>query len=259
MYYDLHIHSNMSDGKYTKEEILKKYPYFEYISFTDHDYIEDSSYLNDNRIIEGVEITIGNYNSMHMLSYDVKNISLIKKQLDEINRENILICKRLLDNLKNYYQIDLTIPDYKLNKGIIREELVKNGYCKNRREAGDIYTGQKSKFYEKTIGLNYQDAIALIKESGGISILAHPSTLKLDKEELEKLLKELKDLGLDGIEVLNLSKTTLEEYNLYNFLASKYNFLKTCGSDYHNEIETPKIGICNDISKEFIKTINKRR
>ena len=259
MYYDLHIHSNMSDGKYTKEEILRKYSYFEYISFTDHDYIEDSSYLNDKRIIEGVEITIDNFNSMHMLAYDVKDISLIKKQLNEINIKNILICKRLLKNLKNYYQIDLTIPDYKLNKGTIREELVKHGYCKNRGEAGDMYTGQRSKFYEKTIGLSYQDAINLIKEAHGISILAHPATLKLDKEELEKFLVKLKDLGLDGIEVLNLAKTTFEEYNLYNSLANKYNFLKTCGSDYHNDTETPKIGVCNDISKEFIKTINKRR
>lgn len=259
MYYDLHIHSNKSDGRYQREELLEKYNKFEYLSFTDHDYIEDINYLNDERLIQGIEFTIGNYPHMHMLAYDIKNISMIKDILNEINKENILICKRLLYNLKNYYQIEITIPDERLNKGTIREELVKNGYCKTRQEAGDLYTGKNSKFYEKTIGLSYLDAINLIKEADGISILAHPKTLRMSDVDLLKFIKELKDNGLDGIEVLNLSKNSNYEYNLYNDIATKLNLLRTCGSDYHNDTDTPLIGIDNNISKEFIKKINKRR
>ncbi len=259
MYYDLHIHSNKSDGKYTREELLKRYPDLEYLSFTDHDYIEDISYLNDDRLINGTEITIGNYKGMHMLAYDIKNIKIFKEKFEEINKENIIICHRLLDNLRNHYGIDLDIPDDKLTKGSIREELVKKRICKTRREAGDLYTGPKSKYYEKTVGLSYQEAIKLIKEADGISILAHPKTLKLDDDQLFAFIKELKEMGLDGLEVLNLSKTDDREFILYNSIAYKLDLLKTCGSDYHNEIETPEIGVYNDLSKQFIKTINKRR
>lgn len=259
MFYDLHIHSNKSDGKYQREELLKKYYDLEYLSFTDHDYIEDISYLNDDRLINGTEITIGDYPSMHMLAYDIKKLSLVKNVLESINKENILICKRLLNNLKEYYQINLDIPEEKLTKGRIREELVRKGICENRREAGNLYTGKNSKFYEKTVGLSYQDAIKLIKDCDGIAVLAHPKTLKLDDDKLIEFIRKLKDDGLDGIEVLNLSKTSDYEYILYNSIAYKLELLRTCGSDYHNEVETPEIGIINDISKEFIKKINKRR
>jgi hypothetical protein len=66
-------------------------------------------------------------------------------------------------------------------------------------------------------------------------------------------------MGLAGMEILNLSKTTIEQFNYYKYLADKYNLITTCGSDFHREDITPNIGIQNNFSDEFIKIINKRK
>ena len=270
MFYDLHVHTDKSDGKLSRIELLKlaRDIGLEYLSFTDHDYIDDIDYKKEfesiygninTKLINGVELTINDYKNMHLLSYDNKNIKKISEVLNKIELDNIEICKRLINNLERFNNIKVSLNYFdnkKLTKGSIRDYLVEYGYSKNLLEAGN-YTGKRSNYYEKTISLNLKDAITLIKESDGLSSLAHPSSLNLSNDELEKLIKELKDLGLDGIEVFNSSKTTIKEKEYYIYLANKYNLLKTCGSDFHSFKNT--IGINDDESNNFIKRLEVRK
>jgi len=50
--------------------------------------------------------------------------------------------------------------------------------------------------------------------------------------DLEKLIKELKDYGLMGIEVY-YSQHTNQQVAQYHSFASKYDLLVTAGSDFH--------------------------
>lgn len=269
MYYDLHIHSNKSDGKYPRIELLKKAKdlNLEYLSFTDHDYIDNEKIIDEFKkiygectvkLIEGIEFNVDDYKKMHILGYGIKDKELIIKNLEEIKKENEDICKRLINNLNNFYGFNLDIDEYRdsaLTKGLIRKMLVDKNIATNIKEAGDLYTGSNSKFYEKTKALKMDKVISLILDSGGVPVLAHPQTLQLSNEDLNNLIKKMKEKGLMGLEVLNLSKNTKVKEEYYELLAAKYNLLTSCGSDFHDENNTPLFGVDNEKSKLLIKKI----
>lgn len=273
MYYDLHIHTTKSDGFLTKNELLKKADNLgmEYISFTDHDYIETNNFLNQYinqygklnvKIIDGVEFTVSDFNAMHILGYDIKDKKMVERILEKTRMDNIDICDRLIKNLRQHYGFNLDYenqPDIPLTKNLIRRMLVDNGYAPNDKIAGNMYTGKQSLFYEKTVSIKYKDVIELINESGGIPVLAHPSTLKLNDCELDNLLLSLKKIGLKGIEIFNSSKTSTIQAKIYQCLALKYDLLTSSGSDYHCDEFTPLFGVNNDFSKKLIYEIEGRQ
>lgn len=272
MIYDLHIHTTKSDGKYDRYKLLKYFinNNYEYISFTDHNYISETDNLNnfikENNskltAINGIEFDVSNYKFLHVLGYDIRDIEQVKKVLKEIEKENIEICKRLINNLIIRYGFDISYEEIircgkKITKGSIRDILVEKGYAENHLIAGDLYTGKNSFMYEETKALTYEEVIKLIKESGGLAVLAHPSTLKLDDKSLFEFIKKIKDIGLDGLEVLNLNKTNNHDFNLHRQIANKLDLLECCGSDFHGK-STPSIGIKNEISKKLIYKIKER-
>ena len=270
MIYDLHIHTTKSDGRDDRFKLLKYFMdhNYKYISFTDHNYISDlkkeKKFIENSNLtlINGIEFDVSNYKFMHVLGYDIKNIEKVKKVLEEIEKENIEICKRLINNLKNKYNFDisheeLVEKDLPISKSSIRRILVEKGYAENNKEAGDLYTGRNSYMYEQSKSLDYESVIKLIKESGGLAVLAHPSTLKLNDEDLLNFIKKLKEIGLDGLEVLNVSKTNDRQFDLYRNIASKLDLLESCGSDFHGKQNT-STGIENEISKKLIKIIKER-
>ena len=61
--------------------------------------------------------------------------------------------------------------------------------------------GIKAKLGNRVKGIPYEECIDLIVRSGGIPILAHPKTLKWDDRELRELIKYMKSIGLNGLEV----------------------------------------------------------
>lgn len=81
--------------------------------------------------------------------------------------------------------------------------------------------------------------INAIHEAGGIAVLAHPAccfTLSLDR-----LIKKLKKLGLDGIEVYypyTRHRRIVKFHTINNVekLADKYNLIKTGGTDEHGDL-----------------------
>lgn len=83
-----------------------------------------------------------------------------------------------------------------------------------------------------------KDVIKLIKNSGGIAVWAHPACCWAFS--LEKIVRELIEFGLDGMEVYypyNDLRGILKFYSseYIKQLAEKYNLIKTGGTDSHGE------------------------
>lgn len=100
--------------------------------------------------------------------------------------------------------------------------------------------------------LSFKQAIDIIKQCGGIAVLAHPGicssfSRKWFSAEDKKLnpldfLKILKEYGLDGVEIYNyngvmkFSKESMDEINKYfSHLSKELGLLNTYGSDCHGE------------------------
>ena len=89
-----------------------------------------------------------------------------------------------------------------------------------------------------------KEAISFIREAGGVAVLAHPKTLGMnDFTALEKIVLELMEEGLKGIEVFYPEHSSLEVAQ-FKALAERYGLLMTGGTDYHGiEKEELDIGV----------------
>ena len=73
----------------------------------------------------------------------------------------------------------------------------------------------------------------MILQSGGVPVLAHPVQLRYENDaQLERIVRDLIDLGLAGIEVIH-SDHDGQLIKKYTALTERFNLLKTGGSDFH--------------------------
>ena len=120
---------------------------------------------------------------------------------------------------------------------------MKYGYVKTVNEAFDKYLNEAyARCGNVAKGISKKDSIELIKSAKGKATLAHPYSLKLSGDELDRFVGELVEYGLDGIEAFH-SNHTPEMTEEYLNLADKYNLLISVGSDYHGPTVKPDVSL----------------
>ena len=88
--------------------------------------------------------------------------------------------------------------------------------------------GASACHYDRDVGLG-----GIPRGAGGIPVLAHPGALGIHRDdELEKLLLELKDAGLQGIEVYYPDHSPRQQ-TMYERLAMRNGLVMTGGTDFH--------------------------
>ena len=85
--------------------------------------------------------------------------------------------------------------------------------------------------YVKIEHLEFRDAIALVRNNGGIPIVAHPG---LNLEGREDVVHELLDQGAAGLEVFN-NYHSVKQLDYFSRLIIKRGALMSCGSDFHGK------------------------
>lgn len=243
---DLHIHSNYSDGTMSPEEIIKKSIELgvKNISITDHDsissqYVTEIEY-NDINIISGIELSTEYEDlELHILGYfiDIKDKELISV-VDKLNKARIERIERILFNLRKH-NINLTLEDLNVDlnstvgRSHVANAMVRKGYFENYKTAFINYLVKGKPGYVKGYKLNYKEAIQIINNCGGISVLAHPGQI-YKSLEIENIVKNLKIYGLKGLEVYHPSHSRNQTNSFYN-LSKKHKLFITGGSDFHGK------------------------
>ena len=113
--------------------------------------------------------------------------------------------------------------------------LVQKGWVKTMDIAFREYLGQGKPAYCSRFLYRLEEAIDILHDAGGIAVLAHPLQLGVDERELESVLRRLKIVGLDGVEVYYPTHSKKFRKKLC-LLAEKLGLLKSGGSDYHGSI-----------------------
>ena len=106
---------------------------------------------------------------------------------------------------------------------------------KNHKQAFARYLGAGKPLYIPKEGLIFDEAVALIRESGGIPVLAHPMSLFVAWGRLPELIKELKNRGLMGIEAWHPTARASSCKRLSD-LGKSLGLFITEGSDYHGSV-----------------------
>ena len=259
---DMHTHTNYSDGDLSPQDLIRLAinKRIGTLAITDHDTIEGIKKVNRNEdiiidsgieIINGIELSAKtNKGRMHILGYgiDLNNIALNKKMTD-LRDNSINSVLSIMEQIKRDYGIRFSYEDIKelvnANHNLGRPDLaklcVKYGYATTFQDAFDKYLIEAhNKTRQTSKGLQYQECLELIKNSGGIPVLAHPKSLELSEKEFLILLKEMISCGLKGIEVYHSSHSK-EEMDYYLEIANKYGLLISGGSDFHGKTVKPDI------------------
>lgn len=243
-YADLHIHSSFSDGCLSPEEIVKeaKDKGIKYISITDHDTISSQYITKQNiygiNIIPGVEFS-SEYKGteIHILGYyiDVENES-IKELVELLQQLRLARSRQIIKKLKDndiFISMDdlLNQGNHVIGRGNIASELIKKGYVKTYKEAFNKYLMKGRLAYVEGYKIDYKRILKAIKDSNGISVLAHPGKM-YRSIQIESVIKDMKGYGLKGIEVYHSAHTKEQTNYLYN-LSKKHKLIITGGSDFH--------------------------
>ena len=247
---DLHMHTTVSDGTDTPEELLANIrgtgiPLF---SITDHDSIEGCRLIQDilregdPHFISGAEFSCedikGKY---HILGYGFDPASRHMENLTEIGHTyRMRKVRARLDFLKEEFGITFPEEDvswlYQQNnpgKPHIANLMVKYGFAPSKETAISRYLN-KHEFADDH--LLPEEAIVGILAAGGIPVLAHPSLGSgrelISGEVLEKRIKTLMEYGLQGIEAYYPRCSWEQNYQLLD-LCGQHGLYVTAGSDYH--------------------------
>jgi len=271
MIIDLHMHSkSCSDGNLIVEELVKeaKIRNIGLISITDHDSIGCQGKAmalarkNGIRYISGVELNVtfshpryheGKSISLDFLGYQFHiNDKELKNKLQQIGKYREGRAAKILDKINAEFEKEgiekLTKNDLRkirdsvdgvFGRPHIANYLVRKGIVRTKQEAFDRYL---VKCNVPKYPLYIEEASKLVKDAGGIIVLAHPNDPHgTSLAELTKSLHEQTEiieesiLGyIDGVECWHSRNDALTTDHYIKF-AKKHGLIMTGGSDCHQK------------------------
>ena len=255
---DLHTHTTASDGQYTPAELVRlaKQHGVQILAVTDHDTIDgvdEAQRAGDALgllVIRGVELSAKEHHNFHILGYGFQDGDTELSRLCAKLRAGRDDRKYQIVEFLREKGVDVALAEVEelaggevIGRPHFAQILVKHGYVATNREAFDRYLDTED--FRKRVKRFKADArtcVEAIKSAGGKVSLAHPYQMGLPDDDLETLVAQLKDWGLDAIECY-YPKYTPEQQKLYLYLAEKYKLRQTGGSDFHGEKVKPDVDL----------------
>jgi len=252
-YADLHLHTTASDGTLAPDLLVKKAKEagFAAIAITDHDNVnglaeaaQAGAELNL-EVIPGIELAaLDGELEVHILGYfidrDNPQLNAVMAKLVESRRNRAADMVQKLNTMGlgiSLARVQELAGGEVIGRPHIARAMQEKGLINKLQEAfSNAYIGRGGKAYVERYKLTPAEAIKLLKQAGGIPVLAHPGYLSDRTILQEEKIKEYIVYGLQGLEVF-YSQHTPAQVNYYFDLAQKYKLLVTGGSDSHGDLD----------------------
>lgn len=281
-YIDLHVHSTASDGSLKPSELVNYAAAKNLSAFalTDHDTVdgidealkeaERINYYADDKVIsvipgielsaeyKGRDIHILGLNLDYKNEYFLTQIETFRKTRDERNDKMILLLQEHGFNITPELIKKRFGEETVITRAHYAILMVEGGYVKDKDAAFSKYLNPGCPCYVPRTKVSVNDAVKLILSADGKPVLAHPLLYKLSDNELDSLVKILKENGLLGIEAIYSANKWNDEARM-KALAVKYGLFITGGSDFHGtakpnlELGTGYGNLC--VPEELLKNI----
>jgi predicted metal-dependent phosphoesterase TrpH len=246
---DLHTHSLASDGTDTPGELINKAHArgISVLGLMDHDTVagwdEAISYLRPGMsLVLGSEISCQTLDgtSVHMLGmlFDRENSALA--EVLSTTRDNRLTRMNRIVARLNEAGFEITIEDVlaqlapgaTLGRPHLADALIAKKIVASRDEAFTELLHNNSKYYISHYSPTPEDAIKLIKQAGGVAVIAHPLASLRGRTVSIDSFKSMVEAGLDGIEISHRDQSE-DERRLLREIVEQYGIIATGSSDYH--------------------------
>ena len=279
---DLHTHSTRSDGLDSPTDLIvnAKKAGLDVIALTDHDTVSGWDEARGKAFelglgfVPGIEVTsvsdIERFGrtvriSVHLLAYlpdpDHKALEIV---LDDTVATREARGRAIVEKLAEQIPITWDMVLDHLDKGAtigrpaIADTLVTMGLVPDRSAAFDYYLSTDGPFYVSHSTVSTLEAIGLIRQAGGVPVIAHP--LKgvgpdTDPEDLPMAhFEEMIAAGLQGVEVYHRDVPETARAWLLE-LAAKHDLVVTGSSDYHGVSGKPNQLGENTTSQQMLDRI----
>jgi 3',5'-nucleoside bisphosphate phosphatase len=250
---DLHCHTTASDGALTPVDLVLRSAGLglKVIAITDHDAtsgVEEALAAGAQtgvEVIPGVEINTDVPGSeVHILGYFVDHTNpVLSDTLLGLREGRVWRARRMAELLSKmgapvgFERILELAGEGTVCRPHVAQALVEAGHVATYEEAFARYIGRNGPAYVERVKLTPSEACGLIRDAGGLPVLAHPvyfdraGTLK-SPFDLGRGLAELKASGLLGIEAYYPGYDAITiEYLLSH--ARRHGLLVTGGTDFH--------------------------
>ncbi len=245
---DLHIHTYFSDSTSSPQEVVDEAlkANLSCISITDHDIVEGiapsiEAAAGRLEIVPGIELSSEYENcDIHILGYfiDYQKGPLLEK-IDAFLDARMERMKQMIMNLKSmgvnnieFEEVCAMTQSKAVGRAHLAVLLQQKGWVNNTRTAFEKYLGSGCPGYASKYNQTPFEAIELIRQSGGVAVMAHPMLTQKDE-----LIPRFAAAGLKGLEVYypNCMPTVTQ---FYERIAQKNGLIATGGSDAHGKAKS---------------------
>lgn len=261
MKFDLHCHTNCSDGTLTPEQLLKRAisAETELLAITDHDslaaydvyppgqyfFSEEHGVTEEGesaplQLISGCEFSaIWNGVVIHVVGLDM---DLESPEVKELLANQVQRRIERGERIATYFD-GVGIPnslagarriagDATLGRPHFARYLVEQGVVDSEKKAFKKYLGKGKPGDIKVKWPTVPEVVKIIDSAGGLSVIAHPVKYDFTRTKLLRLADEFKEAGGDAIEVISGKQPPNEIQQLVD-AANQRGLLSSAGSDFH--------------------------
>lgn len=245
---DLHCHSTISDGLYSPEELVA-YAHAQgvkVLALTDHD---DMSGLSRARkaaeqhgmqFINGVEISVTwKKRTLHIVGLKVNpDYAPLKTALDAVKQGRIDRAKLMAEALEkvgiegSFEGAQAMAGNSIMTRSHFARFLVEAGYVKDVKTVFKKYLVKGKPGFVEHEWMTLEEAVTLIKDSGGVAVIAHPGRYDLGRTNMPLLMHQFRMCGGEAIEVVTGSHTP-PQYTQFAKIAHQFSLKSSLGSDFH--------------------------
>lgn len=245
---DLHTHSVYSDGTDTPAGLVAMAAErgLRALALTDHDSVGGVSELlaaaapTSVEAVPGIELSAEcERGTMHILGYFIDHscqtlLEKIEKVRSGRDRRNVEILKKInrLGYRLLWEDIEKQVGLDVVGRPHIAAALVECGHVKSKKAAFDLLLAKGRPAYVERDRYSAKECINLIRQAGGVAVLAHPATIHLSDAKLRGLVGELKEHGLGGIEA-HYAENHPQNIRKFVRWAGELDLVCTGGTDFH--------------------------
>ena len=242
---DLHLHTTYSDGTDSPERVIElgRAAGLSAMAITDHDNVDAFAIAQPLAARAGIELIPGIEMSasaaeteVHILGFhmDLRHPGLTQ----HLAEQQVRRVERIREMVRRLQRVGVSITAEEVfavaghgtvGRPHVARVLLKHGYITKLSEAFQRYIGQENPGFVPGSPLPPARIIRVIRDAGGVPVLAHPIYLKSDP-----LIDVFVGQGLAGLEVYH-SGHNPEQVRHYEQLADRLQLLKTGGSDAHGD------------------------
>ncbi|MCH9798908.1 MAG: PHP domain-containing protein [Betaproteobacteria bacterium] len=245
---DLHCHSTISDGLYSPEELVA-YAHAQgvkVLALTDHDDMGGLSRArraaeqHGMQFINGVEISVTwKKRTLHIVGLKVNpDYAPLKAALDAVKQGRLDRAKLMAEGLEkvgiegSFEGAQAMAGNSIMTRSHFARFLVEAGYVKDVKTVFKKYLVKGKPGFVEHEWMTLEEAVTLIKDSGGVAVIAHPGRYDLGRTNMPLLMHQFRMCGGEAIEVVTGSHTP-PQYSQFAKIAHQFSLKSSLGSDFH--------------------------